>query len=193
MKQTTLFQRVAKMALPLLGAFILTFSTASAQSSNDDKKKCCNTTSVCKKQCGEACQSKCKDNCQKDCKKKCDGKKKCDAAKKCDGKKKCDAAKKCDGKKKCDGAKMRRQRLRLRTFGRSNIRKGTSDDSRGLAINTKPASSSRLLSGLDSVFGIWPFALTWVAMVPFGSVLPLRSAPSGEPWLPCFGWLPSSN
>ena len=75
---------------------------------------------------------------------------------------------------------MRRQRLRLRTFGRSNIRKGTSDDSRGLAINTKPASSSRLLSGLDSVFGIGPFALAWVAMVAFGSVLPLRRAASGD-------------
>lgn len=50
----------------------------------------------------------------------------------------------------------------------------------GLAINTKPASSSRLLSGLDSVFGIWPFALALVAMVAFCSVLPLRMASSGN-------------
>ena len=65
-------------------------------------------------------------------------------------------------------------------FGRSNIRKGTSDDSWGLAINTKPASPSRLQSGLDSVSGIWPFALAWVAMVAFGSVLPLRRVSSGD-------------
>lgn len=50
----------------------------------------------------------------------------------------------------------------------------------GLAINTKPASPSRLLSGLDSVFGIWPFALAWEAMVVFGSVSPLRMASSGN-------------